>query len=224
MADRPAPSEIPVLVTPREIERILGAVRARLVPADLDRDRLAADLSRAVFGYEARRLFQRPPSEEAVRARLGRIEEAIGILYKELPTNRSRLDWELLNVLDNEEGASHGSVAGFIDHLRWLTGVVTRRREQAKVVITPRAREPWGAEYWLFGEALPPIFERHFRRKAGGSRATSGGAPAGPYIRFALAVADLSVRKSTGRPYGAETITKALYNYRKLGKAERDIS
>jgi hypothetical protein len=223
MANRSGAFEIPPLVTDWQIQRILRAVGTRYVPPDLDRERLAADLSRAVFGYEVRRLFQHPPTEQAVRERLKRLAEAVDGLDKELPTRRNRLHWELLNILDNEEGASHGSLAKFYAHLHWLKMLVARVRTRDKAVITPLSKEPWGAEYWLFGEELPTIFARHFGRKAGRSRPRPGKAATGPYIRFALAVADLlGVRKSTGQPYGAETIVKALQKYRKLGKQERD--
>jgi hypothetical protein len=223
MADHSDPSEIPPLVTSRELQRILAAVGARFVPADLDRDRLAVDLSQAVFGYEVRRLLQDPPTEEAVQARLRQLEKQIDGLYKELPTSRNRLDWELLNILDNSEGAFHGFVANICAQLRMLKMIVARKREQGNAVITPSVKEAFGAEYWLFGQELATTFARHFQREAGYSRLHTHKA-GGPYVRFALAAGVLlGVRKSTGRPYGAETIVKALAAYRKLGKAERDI-
>lgn len=106
-------------------------------------------------------------------------------------------------------------------HLGLLKTIVTRLREEGNTVITPRIEEPFGAEYWLFGNELSRIFTRHFRRAAGYSRLHTGKA-GGPYVRFALAVGVLlGVRKSTGGPYGHETIVKALTAYRKLGKLEQ---
>lgn len=223
MANRSGFFEVPLLVTSRQLQRILDAVGARFIPADLDRERLAADLSRGVFGYEVRRLFHKPPTEQAVQGRLERLSKAADWLENELPTHRNRLDWEVLNILDNEEGAFHGSVTRFCAHLRWLKSVVARARNRDRAVITPSIKQPWGAEYWFFGEELPAVFERHFGRKAGRSRPPSGGLASGPYIRFALAVAVLlGLRKSTGQLYGAETIVRAVQRYRKLGKGERD--
>jgi hypothetical protein len=101
--------------------------------------------------------------------------------------------------------------------------VVTRTRERDNTVITPSIKEAFGAEYWLFGQELATTFARHFQREAGYSRLHKRKA-GGPYVRFALAAGVLlGVRKSTGRPYGAETIVKAVAAYRKLGKGERDI-
>jgi hypothetical protein len=221
MTDSSDPSEIPMVVTDPEIERILQALGAKFVPADLDRNQLAADLSRAALGYGVRKLFQDPPSEEAVQERLSRLERQIDALYKELPTSGNRLDWELLNILDNTEGAFHGSVSRFCAHLRWLKTLVERARERDSIVITPFTKEPFGAEYWLFGQELATTFARHFQREAGYSRVQRA---SGPYVRFACAVAVLlGVRKSTGEPYGPETIAKAIAAYRKLGKTELGI-
>ena len=221
MTDRCDPSDIPSVVSDQEIERILDLVGAKYVPAVLDRNQLAADLSRAAVAYPVAKLFQDPPSEEDVQERLGRLQKAIDVLYKELPTGGSRLDWELLNILDNSEGVSHGSVSRFCAHLLWFRTLVERTRARGNTVITPRVKEPFGAEYWLFGQELPTTFARHFRRNAGYSRLRKA---SGPYVRFALAVGDvLGVRKSTGEAYGPETIAKAIAAYRKLGKTEPNI-
>lgn len=221
MTDRSDPSDIPIVVSDQEIERILDLVGAKYVPAGLDRNQLAVDLSRAAVGYPVAKLFQDPPSEEEVQERLGRLQKAIDDLYKELPTRGSRLDWELLNILDNSEGASHGSVSRICAHLLWFRTLVERTRARGNTVITPRVKEPFGAEYWLFGQELPTTFARHFQRDAGYSRLQKA---SGPYVRFALAVGDvLGVRKSTGASYGPDTIAKAIAAYRKLGKTEPDI-
>lgn len=48
-----------------------------------------------------------------------------------------------------------------------------------------------GVAHWLFGHVLPDLYERYFGQEAGVSRPKDGGRPKGPYVRFALAVADL---------------------------------
>jgi hypothetical protein len=57
----------------------------------------------------------------------------------------------------------------------------------------------------LFGAWLPPVFERHWGRRAGVVCSLASGAAGGPYVRFAAAVA-----AEFGLAVSAETVAAAL--------------
>jgi hypothetical protein len=74
-------------------------------------------------------------------------------------------------------------------------------------------------EYWFFGCGLAEVYEAFFKRDRAFSR--QGGPPYGPYVRFAMEIADeAGVRKRDGSRYKAEIVATALAFYRKRAIGE----
>jgi hypothetical protein len=73
---------------------------------------------------------------------------------------------------------------------------------------------------FFVANVLPSVFERHFKRAAGFSRASDGTETGGPYIRFAVeALRELGITNK-GKPYAPDTIARALSGVR-AGRVRR---
>jgi hypothetical protein len=124
---------------------------------------------------------------------------------------------ELSKILDQSNGAADDlrkfaaqallSLDDLQIRLRHLTSLAGALHHAYSSSVSPTAFGLTPTEFFL-GYDLPRIFMKHFKRKAGESRASDGkGPPTGPFIRFAVGVST-----ALGRPYSAETIADALTN------------
>lgn len=203
----------------------------------IDKIQLMVQLGAIAAEFDIRRARQLLPTEQQMRDRLAKIARMAGALRKELEgvaeerwlriTMESRAD-----AYAREHGQLPPRSADLGDG---LVGADTQDPEAVtKVVAAVTQLDEWlgrpgpypelefcwrqhieqrqkDLTHWLFGHALADVYERHFERKAGCSRPSDGGRARGPYVEFALAVADeIGVRKTTGNPYGAESVAKAL--------------
>jgi hypothetical protein len=66
--------------------------------------------------------------------------------------------------------------------------------------------KPQSPNEFFFGVQLPLVFEKHFKRGAKYSRPSNGGAPGGPFIRFAAAVASALDIKSAPRQWRKQLV------------------
>jgi hypothetical protein len=84
-----------------------------------------------------------------------------------------------------------------------LSKLAAEWQDKASLPPALKTRRPSEIE-WLAGVALPLVYERNFRRRAGRSRGSKGKA-SGPTVRFIAATL-----KEVGAPYSEESIVRAM--------------
>lgn len=194
-------SQRPKWLNDADIEGILSDVGTDFVPLALDRKQLLHDLKGAWNFYKNHKKETSKGHRTALLKHTSRVINAAS---------------ELSKILDQSNGAADDlrkftaqallSLDDLKIRLRRLTSLARAlRRSYSSVPPTAFGLTP--SEFFL-GYDLPRIFLKHFKRKAGESRASDGkGPPTGPFIRFAAGVST-----ALGRPYSAETIADALTN------------
>jgi hypothetical protein len=203
----------------------------------IDKIRLMLDLDAVATEVNSRKARQLIPTEQQMRDRVEKIARLAGALRKELEGMAQerwlRIDLECrADAYAREHGQlpprsaelGDGLVGADIEDPEAVTRVVaavTRLDEWlSRRGPHPELEYRWRHEveqrqgdltHWLFGHALAEVYERHFGRKAAVSRPSEGGRARGPYVKFALAVAsEIGFRKTTGDPYGTESVANAL--------------
>jgi hypothetical protein len=182
-----------------DIQKILDEVSSTryALPPDLDQLELLCDLNEAWKFYHIRKQAISKPYNTAIRTYAGKVAKAANDLYK---------------ILDQKnEGADYFRGAFPVNELQVILQHLQR------TTIAPSLKlKPQSPSELFFGWQLPLVFEKHFKWKAKYSRPSSGGAPGGPFIRFAAAVAsalDIKV--------GTETVAKAISAVRKDNSRRR---
>jgi hypothetical protein len=210
-----------------------------LKPA-IDKVRLKMDLQAVANALHNRTAHRRLPSECQMRTKLRRLAKMAASLHKELVAVEReswlRIDLECRAEAYAREKAEYPELPAH--PIEFREGVVGRNfrgaEALASALIGTRRLHAWldragprpelefrwrktfedrheGVAHWLFGHVIPDLYERYFGQEAGVSRPKYGGRPEGPYVRFALAVAEeIGARKTNGGSYGAESIAKAL--------------
>jgi len=209
------------------VERILAAVGAKFVPADLDKQKLGKDLASCftVYSSAVQRRSDKPTKDridqlQSIQKAANRLEEQLmpddvwdwSDRYSECEYLQSEVQ-HLIKRLDSE-------IEDLTFELEWGPDW----REAIRLNVSPRTlADRWKARSpfeWIAGHYLPEVFRTHF-----GTRATfhrRKGVPEGPAIRFIeQALTELRITKS-GRPYSREYIAKTIGNVRagSLGKIE----
>ena len=202
------------------LERILAAVGAKFVPADLDKLKLGKDLASCftVYFSAVQRRSDKPTKDRIHR--LKSIQEAAKRLEKQLVPD-DVWDWSdtyseceylqsevqhLIKRLDSE-------IQDLTFELEWGPDW----REEIRQRVAPRAlADRWQARSpfeWIAGHYLPEAFSAHFGKKATFHRRK--GVPESPAVRFIeRALIELGITRKSGRPYSRESIAKALTDAR----------
>jgi hypothetical protein len=201
------------------IERILAAVGAKFILANLDKLKLGKDLASCftVYSSAVQRSSDKPTKDRIHR--LKSIQEAAKRLEEQLVPD-DVWDWSdryreceylqsevqhLIKELDSE-------IEDLTFELEWGPDW----REAIRLGVSPRTlADRWKARSpfeWVAGHCLPEVFRTHFGTTATFHRRK--GVPDSPAIRFIeQALTELGITKS-GRPYSREYIAKAIGNVR----------
>jgi hypothetical protein len=183
-----------------DIEDILSDVGT--FPVALDRKQLLHDLNGAWNFYKYHKKETSKGHRTALLKHTNRVINAASELSKILDRSNEAADdlgkfaAQALLPLDDLQIR--------LGRLTSLAGALHRAYSSS---VPPTAFGLTPSDFFL-GYDLPRIFMKHFKRKAGESRASDGkGPPTGPFIRFAVGVST-----ALERPYSAETIADALTN------------
>ncbi len=231
-------SALPLLGCPVNDEgtqRILGQVGGRFVPHGLELEALRDDLNRCYLDWCS---LSQLTSDKIARQRVQRLEtiarhaDAVLALLDERGVIGDWARQEIAMTFPLKEGApvrktaafrtDHGqpdaapSFNGFVAGLQRLAAAVRYKAEYfPDRALYQLPRSPLD---FFVANALPRVFERHFERAAGFSRASDGAQ--GPYIRFAVAALKELGITNKGRPYARDTIARALSSVR-AGRVRR---
>lgn len=210
------------------ITRIVAAVGDRYAPAAFDRHALAEASQDACEKYEMARHCDALPTDRQCRKRIEALAKHAARLRDAIPPDDGRawstsfrliLEAEAFNA-DPEtvarlagagcpEGVrAQAAVGRAIEAVQFLAGLLDQARKRAEFTAL-RFEDAKTAERMLFGAWLPEVYEAHFGRRAGASRSRDQ-AIGGPYIRFAMAVA-----QEMGATYLPETVKAALARHGK---------
>jgi hypothetical protein len=176
------------------IDNILSTVGPKYIPADLDTNSLLYDLNGAWNFYHTQ-LENSPGRRTALLRYATRVIRAANSLSEILKQSHQGAD-ALHRFLGDR----------FVDDLQVGLQRLSGRAKMLQSPYSSPIPTAFGLrprEFFL-GYDLPRIFEKHFRREAGRSKAPEGGPPTGPFIRFAVAVS-----KELGQHTTAETIDRA---------------
>ena len=166
-------------------------------PPDLDELELLRDLNDTWEFYHLRKQAISKPHLTAIRKYAGKVWKTANDLSKILDQENDPADY-LRSAFPVKE------LQVILQHLG---------RSAAATALFPKLQSP---NEFFFGWQLPLVFEKHFKREAKYSRPSDGGAPGGPFIRFAAAVAS-----ALGLEVSAETVVKAIGAVRKENSKHR---
>jgi len=187
------------------IDRILDNVG--YVPGTLDKSELRKDILAAWDFYQG---YKR----DSKGARTERREHATKIAH-----NTSELihllndpagDWvrsrigRLLSLRERNEDEKIASLASLTRSLGELLSVVGTIERQCTGTASFREVLNVRPSFWLIGNDLVNVFEKHFAKQAARTR-NSDGQPDSPFVRFVTAVT-----AELGEPVVAETVSKAM--------------
>ena len=227
----------PIPLNDEGIQRILAKVGGRFVPHGLELGALRDDL----FGcYMEWCSLSQLTSDKIARQRVQRLEtiakraDAVLALLLDEGLIGGWARQEIAMTFPLNEGApvrktaafrtDHGqpdaapSFNGFLAGLQRLAAAARYKAEY----FPDRAlyRLPRSPLEFFVANVLPSVFERHFKRAAGFSRAWDGTETGGPFIRFAVeALRELGITNK-GKPYARDTIARALSGVR-AGRVRR---
>lgn len=193
------------------VARVLAAVGSRQTPDSLDREKLRRDLVWAGT-------WNRTSMDLRAKAKRDRRVGTALKAAKRFQQALTRLEHRDLPIVDANLEAGPSLAKKLVGFVR-----------QAEAALKPPLPEPeWqqdaaahmvkelhlnerSAFEWLAGIHLAELYERHFERRAGFSVPPNGGAPYGPYIRFATqALTELKITK-----YSKWAIASALKDARR---------
>ena len=217
-------------------QRILDKVGGRFVPHGLELGALRDDLYGCYVDWCG---LSQLTSDKIARQRVQRLETiakradaVLALLDEGLIGGWARQ--EIAMTFPLNEGAPVRKTAEFrTDHgqpdaapsfngfLAGLQRLAAAARYKAKY-FSDRAlyRLPRSPLEFFVANVLPSVFERHFKRAAGFSRASDGTETGGPYIRFAVeALRELGITNK-GKPYARDTIARAVSGVR-AGRVRR---
>ena len=188
------------------IDRILKNVGD--VPGILDKSELREDILAAWDFYQG---YKRDDSKGA---RTERREHATKIAHKTSELihllNDPAGDWvrarigRLLSLRERNEDEKIASLASLTRSLGELLSVVGTIERQCTGTASFREVLNVRPSFWLIGNDLVKVFEKHFAKQAARTR-NSDGQPDSPFVRFVTAVtAELE------EPVVAETVSKAM--------------
>jgi len=218
-------------------QRILDEVGGRFVPHGLELGALRDDLRGCYLTWGILRQWT---SDKIARRRVQRLEtiakraDAVLALLDEGGLIGRWARQEIAMTFPPNEGApvpktaefrtDHGqpdaapSFNGFLAGLQRLAAAARYKAEYSSDRALYRLpRSP--LEFFVANE-LPSVFERHFKRAAGVSRAWDGTETGGPYIRFAVGALRALGITNKGKPYARDTIARALGGVR-AGRVRR---
>jgi len=208
-------------------QRILDKVGDRFVPQGLELEALRHDLRSCHIDWCG---LTQLSSDKIARRRIQRLETIVkqaDAVLALLDDDGSIGGWvrqEIAMTFPLKEGApvrktvafrpDHGqpdaapSFNGFLAGLQRLAAAARYKAEYfPNHALYRLPRSP--LEFFV-ANVLPSVFERHFKRTAGFSRAPDGTGTGGPYIRFAVeALRELGITNK-GKPYTGDTIARAL--------------
>jgi hypothetical protein len=217
-------------------QRILNKVGRRFVPHGLELGALRDDLRKCYVEWCS---LSQLTSDKIARRRVQRLET----IAKRADAVLALLDegviggWarqEIAMTFPLKEGApvrktavfrtDHGqpdaapSFNGFLAGLQRLAAAARYKAEYFPDHALYRL--PRSPLEFFVANVLPSVFEHHFKRAAGFSRAWDGTETGGPYIRFAVeALRELGITNK-GKPYARDTIARALSHVR-AGRVRR---
>jgi hypothetical protein len=210
-------------------QRILDKVGDRFVPQGLELEALRDDLRVCYLDWCS---FTQLSSDKIARRRVQRLKtiaKCAEAVLESLDDDGSIGTWarqEVAMTFPLSEGApvrktaefrtDHGqpdaapSFKGFLAGLQRLAAAAKYKAEYfPDRALYGLPRSP--LEFFV-ANVLRSVFERHFKRAAGFSRAPDG--TGGPYIRFAVgALRELGITNK-GKPYARDTIARALSGVR----------
>jgi hypothetical protein len=189
------------------IDRILDNVGD--VPGTLDKSELRKDILAAWDFYQG---YKRDASKGA---RTERRERATKIAHKTSELihllNDPAEDWvrsrigRLLSLRKRKEDEKIASLASLMRSLGDLLSVVgTIERQCTGTASFREVLNDVRPSFWLIGNDLVNVFEKHFAKQAGRTR-NSDGQPDSPFVRFVTAVT-----AELGEPVVDETVSKAM--------------
>jgi hypothetical protein len=226
----------PIPLNDEGIQRILDKVGGRFVPHGLELGALRDDLLGCYTDWCS---LSQLTSDKIARQRVQRLET----IAKRADAVLALLDegviggWarqEVAMTFPLNEGAPVRKTAAFrTDHgqpdaapsfngfLAGLQRLAAAARYKAEYFPNHALyRLPRSPLEFFVANVLPSVFERHFKRAAGFSRASDGTETGGPYIRFAVeALRELGITNK-GKPYARDTIARALSGVR-AGRVRR---
>jgi len=218
-------------------QRILDEVGDRFVPQGLELEALRDDLRGCYVDWCS---LTQLTSDKIARRRVQRLEtiakraDAVLALLLDDGLIGGWARQEIAMTFPLNEGApvrktaefrtDHGqpdaapSFNGFLAGLQRLAAAARHKAEYfpgRAPYLLPRSP----LEFFV-ANVLPSVFERHFKRAAGFSRASDGTETGGPYIRFAVAALRALGITNKGKPYARDTIARALGGVR-AGRVRR---
>lgn len=218
------PAEGSLSIDSAAARRIVGAtVRKSGEGLDFDFQALAEEISQVADAAEKLNAL-RWSKLGKVKSRNSKISAEIGscamrlhaLLDNEAPATIRR---KLKSTIEDRCRSDNGG-ASWPQFIACLDAVAltTKAESGEDADIQPFLIDTTLAQY-MAGKGLPPIYKKHFRVRAGISRAPTirdDGTdttlpPSGPFVRFVTATFhELNIRKKDGNPYGPETIAGAL--------------
>jgi hypothetical protein len=222
-------SALPLLGCPVNDEgtqRILEQVGGRFVPHGFKLEALRDDLNRCYLDWCS---LSQLTSDKIARQRVQRLEtiakhaDAVLALLDERGVIGDWARQEIAMTFPLKEGApvrktaafrtDHGqpdaapSFNGFVAGLQRLAAAARHKAEY----FPDRApyQLPRSALEFFVANVLSRVFECHFKRPTGFSRAPDGTETGGPFIRFAVAALKELGITNKGKPYAPDTIARA---------------
>lgn len=209
----------------REVVKDLVAHVDIVPPAEVDLNALAGAIGCAVAEYFGRLSTDRWPTRAQAIDRLQKIAGPARRLSDALPDRGTQDYADLVSIIgsaapveDEAERRYRQEHAGeVLDAAKKLAGWL-----EDAVADPPLTRLVIDREtpaYWFFGCGLREVYEAFFKRR--GFSRQGGGPPLGPYVRFAMAIADAAgVQKRDGGRYSTEIVADAGKFYRKRAIGE----
>jgi hypothetical protein len=207
------------------VERILAKMDQKNIPADLDREKLAAGLDKcgAIYQGAVDRKSDKP-TQDRIR-RLKRIIANAKKLQEQLHPDdlwaEDLADWEneyLVEMSGYLISRLESKIRDLEEILQWGPDPDGVLRSMGDGTYTPmvvwRSRTPFE---WVAGCALPRLYSEHFGPP---TFSRPDGKADSPYIRFAyFALIELGIRKTNGKAYSRETIARERPPTGKVGKS-----
>jgi hypothetical protein len=184
------------------------------VPGTLDKSELRKDILAAWDFYQGHKRHDSKGARTERRKRATKIAHKTSELIHLL--NDPAGDWvlsrigRLLSLRERNEDEKIASLASLTRSLGELLSVVGTIERQCTGTASFREALDVRPSFWLIGNDLVNVFEKHFAKPAVRTR-DSDGQPDSPFVRFVTAVT-----AELGEPVVAETLSKAMSTVAKV--------